>query len=258
MTFIHPTAIVSPRAHLGENVHIGQFTTIEADVEIGDGTEVIASAFIANGARIGRDCRIFPGATIGMAPQDLKYNNEPTTAEIGDRTTIRECATIHRGTTATSRTIVGSDSLLMAYTHVAHDCRVGNHVIISNVTQLAGHVEVGDWVTLGGMVKLHQFCRVGSYCMVGAGTKIVKDVSPYVLIDGNPASIAGVNKIGLRRRGFSPELIQEISDFYKTLLFSGLNTSEGLSRADAGQTLSQEVRNIIEFIRSSKRGIHRA
>ncbi len=258
MTFIHPTAIVSPRAQLGENVHIGQFTTVEDNVEIGDGTEIIASAFIANGARIGRDCHIFPGVTIGMAPQDLKYNNEPTTAEIGDRTTIREYATIHRGTTATNRTVVGSDNLLMAYIHIAHDCRVGNHVIISNITQLAGHVEVGDWATIGGAVKLHQFCRVGSYCMVGAGTKIVKDVSPYVLIDGNPANIAGVNKIGLRRRGFSPELVQEISDFYKTVLFSGLNTSEGISRVENGNELPQEVRDIIEFIRSSKRGIHRA
>ncbi len=258
MTFIHPTAIVSPKAQLGENVRIGQFTTVEDDVEIGDGTEIIASAYIANGARIGRDCRIFPGVTIAMAPQDLKYNNEPTTAEIGDRTTIRENATIHRGTTATSRTIVGSDNLLMAYIHVAHDCRVGNHVIISNLTQLAGHVEVGDWATIGGAVKLHQFCRVGSYCMVGAGTKIVKDVSPYVLIDGNPASIAGVNKVGLRRRGFSPELIQEISDFYKAVLFSGLNTSEGISQVEANGGLPQEVQGIIDFIRSSKRGIHRA
>lgn len=258
MTFIHPLAIVSPKARLGENVRIGQFTTVEDDVEIGDGTEIIASAYIANGARIGRDCRVFPGASIGMAPQDLKYNNEPTTAEIGDRTTVRECATIHRGTTATGRTVVGSDNLLMAYTHVAHDCRVGNHVIISNVAQLAGHVEVGDWVTVGGVVKLHQFCRVGSYCMVGAGTKLVKDVPPYVLIDGNPASVSGVNKVGLRRRGFSAELVQEISDFYKTLLFSGLNTSEGISRVEAHTPVSEEVQKAIDFIRSSKRGIHRA
>lgn len=257
-TEIHPSAVVSPKARLADGVRIGPFVVVEDDVEIGSDTEIMASAYIANGARIGSSCRIFPGAVIAMEPQDLKYANEPTTAVIGDRTTVREYATIHRGTTATGTTIIGSDNLLMAYIHVAHDCRVGNHVIISNVTQLAGHVEISDRVTLGGMVKLHQFCRVGAYCMVGAGTKIVKDVPPYVLLDGNPARIPGVNKIGLRRRGFSDELLQGISQFYKILLHSGLNTTDALAKVEEQENLSPEIREAVDFIRMSKRGIYRA
>lgn len=256
-TVLHPSAIVSPKARLAENVRIGPFVVIEDDVEIGPGTEIMASAYIANGARIGSECRIFPGAVIAMEPQDLKYANEPTTAVIGDRTTVREYATVHRGTTATGTTIVGSDNLLMAYTHVAHDCRVGNHIIISNVTHLAGHVEIGDWVTLGGMVKIHQFCRIGLYSMIGAGTKIVKDVPPYVLLDGNPARIPGVNKIGLQRRGFSAEQIRDIIEFYKILLHSGLNTTDALNKVEANGEPQPEIQAAITFIRSSKRGIHR-
>lgn len=257
-TVIHPSALVSPQARIGSNVRIGPFVVIEDDVEIGDGTEIMASAYVANGARIGSECRLFPGAVIGMEPQDLKYKNEPTTAVIGDRTTVREYATINRGTTATGTTIVGSDCLLMAYIHIAHDCRVGNHVIISNASQLGGHVELGNWVTLGGVIKVHQFCRIGDQCMVGADTKIVKDVPPYVLIDGNPAHISGVNKVGLRRRGFSEELIQSISNFYKTLLFSGLNTTSGLAKVEAKDHIPSEIRDAITFVRASTRGIYRA
>lgn len=256
-TEIHPTAIVSPKAKLGENVKIGAFTHVEDDVEIGDNTVVRSSAVIANGSRIGRNNVICHGAVIGTEPQDLKYANERTFAKIGDRNTIREYATINRGTTATGETRLGSDCLIMTYCHIAHDCHLGSNIIMSNVTQLAGHVTIEDWVTTGGVVKIHQFCTVGKHTMIGADAKIVKDVPPFTLIGRVPPQVEGVNKIGLKRRGFSPELIREIIEFYDTVLFSGLNTTDGIKKYKQREIIVPEIEETIKFIENSTRGIYR-
>lgn len=254
---IHKTAIVSEKAKIGENVSIGAFSIIEDDVEIGDNCEIRSSVIISNGARIGSACTIFGGAVISTEPQDLKFDGEPTYVHIGDNTVIREYATINRGTRETGETNVGSNCLIMSYCHIAHDCRVGNNVIISNVTQLAGHVTIEDYVVLGGMAKIHQFCRVGKHSMVGADCKVVKDVAPFVLVDRKPAQVEGVNKVGLRRRGYSAEIIQEIEQFYDTLLFSGYNNRDGIAKFLERQKISDEVRYCIDYIENSVRGIHR-
>ena len=256
ITTIHSTAIVSPKAQLGEGVVVGPHVVIDDDVIIGDGTTIKAHAYIANGARIGKDCRIFQGAVISEEPQDLKYDGAPTTVFIGDRTHIREYVTVHRGTSSETTTI-GSDCLIMSYCHVAHDCRVGSNVIMSNVTQLAGHVTVEDWVIIGGVAKIHQFCKLGCHSMIGADCKVVKDVSPYTLIGRSPSQVEGINKVGLRRRGFSAELIQEIESFYDTILFSGFNNRDGIAKFLERGTISPEVQHCIDFINNSSRGIHR-
>ncbi|ROL61241.1 acyl-ACP--UDP-N-acetylglucosamine O-acyltransferase [Bacteroidetes/Chlorobi group bacterium ChocPot_Mid] len=254
---IHPTAIVSKQAKIGENVTIGAFTIIEDDVEIGNGTTIRSNVVLANGARIGKDVLICNGAVIATEPQDLKFGGEKTYAYVGDRTVIREYATINRGTHATGKAVVGEDCFIMAYCHVAHDCVVGNHVIMANATQLAGHVHVDDWVTIGGVVKIHQFCRVGCHSMLGADVKIAKDVPPYTLVGSIPAKIDGINKIGLKRRGFSSELIAEIDEFYKTILHSGYNTNDGIKKFLERNHISDEVKACIKFIEESQRGIYR-
>ena len=255
---IHPLASVSPEAIIGDNVTIGPFAVIESDVYIGNGTTIHPHATLLSGARIGSECVIFPGAVIGAVPQDLKFNGEKTLAIIGDRTVIRECATVNRGTSATGRAQIGSDCLIMAYCHVAHDCTVGNHVVMSNVSQLAGHVTIGDWVILGGLAKIIQFCNVGSHAMIGADCKITKDVAPYGLVGRDPAKVEGVNKIGLRRRGFSNEVIDEIQELYTSVFFNGLNTTDGISAFEQNKALIQpEIASCIEFIRNSQKGILR-
>lgn len=227
---IHPSAIVSPNAKIGSNTIIGPFSIIEDNVEIGEDCEIRSSVIIGNGARIGDAVRIYAGAAISTEPQDLKFSGEPTFTYLGNNTVVREYATINRGTKETGETRIGNDCLIMSYCHVAHDCVVGNNVIISNVTQLAGHVVIEDFVTLGGVAKIHQFCKVGKYSMVGADCKVVKDVPPFTLVDRKPAQVEGVNKIGLRRKGFAPEVIQEIEQFYDTILFSGLNNRDGIEK----------------------------
>ena len=255
---IHPLASVAPEAQIGTNVTIGPFAVIESDVVIGDGSTISAHATIMNGSRIGNECSIFPGAVIGAVPQDLKFQGEKTLAIIGDRTVIRECATVNRGTEATGRAIIGKDCLIMAYCHVAHDCTVGDHVIMSNVSQLAGHVSIGDWVILGGLAKVIQFCTVGDHAMIGADCKVTKDVAPYALIGREPAKVEGVNKIGLRRRGFSNDAIDAIQELYSSVFFSGMNTTDGLEEYERRYpTLLPEVGSCIEFIRSSRKGIIR-
>jgi UDP-N-acetylglucosamine acyltransferase len=257
MSTIHPSAVVSPKARIGENVTIGPFAVIDDDVEIGDGTDIRSGVVIGNGARIGRDCKIFPGATISLEPQDLKYKGEPTLAIIGDRTTIRECVTLNRGTTYSGEARVGSDCLIMAYCHIAHDCVIGDHVIISNACQLAGHVTVQDWAILGGMANIHQFCTVGKHAMIGANVLLTKDVTPYALTGRDPVRVMGINKIGLRRRGFSNEEISAIDDFYNVVFFGGLNTTEGIARFKNEKEMSPLVQEVIEFIQNSKRGVYR-
>jgi UDP-N-acetylglucosamine acyltransferase len=255
---IHPLASVAPEAKIGSNVTIGPFAVIESDVEIGDGSMISAHATIMNGSRIGAECSIFPGAVIGAVPQDLKFNGEQTLAIIGDRSVIRECATVNRGTEATGRAIIGTDCLIMAYCHVAHDCTVGDHVIMSNVSQLAGHVSLGNWVILGGLSKVIQFCSIGDHAMIGADCKITKDVAPYALIGREPAKVEGVNKIGLKRRGFTLQAIDAIQELYSSVFFSGMNTTDGLEEYQRlHPDMLPEVEVCIEFIRTSRKGIIR-
>lgn len=251
---IHSTAVVSSKAIIGNSVKIGPFAVVEDNVEIADGADIRTHAVLCNGSRIGRDAVIFPNAVIGAEPQDLKYKGEPTLAIIGERTVVRECATVNRGTTYSGEARVGSDCLIMAYSHVAHDCVVGDNVILSNGTQLAGHVTIDDWAILGGMVKVVQFCRVGKHVMLGADVKITKDVPHYALVGREPAQIEGINKIGLRRRGFSNQTIGEIERFFDTVFLGKYNTTEGIAAFLRLGTPIDEVQEIIDFIRSSKKG----
>jgi len=255
---IHPLASVSAKAQLGKDIVIGPFVVIEDDVIIGDNSYILPHAVLLNGSRIGKDCKIFPGAVIAAQPQDLKFKGEHTLAIIGDRTVIRECVTVNRGTEATGRAQVGADCLIMAYCHIAHDCTVGNNVVMSNVAQLAGHVTLGDWVILGGLAKIIQFCTVGSHAMIGADCKVTKDIVPYALIGRDPSKVEGVNKIGLKRRGFTDEMVDEISSFYSTVFFSGLNTTDGItSYLHHTSFIIPEVQVCIDFIKTSSKGIVR-
>jgi UDP-N-acetylglucosamine acyltransferase len=254
-TLISPHAVVHPDAVIGEDVRIDPFVVVEADVVVGRGTHVGAHAHLCSGARIGEECVIFTGASIGAVPQDLKFSGEETEAIVGDRTVIREYVTIHRGTSATKKTIVGSDVLLMAYTHVAHDCRVGDRVILANGVQLGGHVEVGEWVIIGGLTGVHQFERIGRHAMVGAGFRVMKDVPPYALAGNEPIGFSGINAVGLKRRGFSTEEIDHIRSLYRVIYRSGLNVADALDRMHGEHPDDAVALEISDFISSSKRGI---
>ena len=251
---ISPLAHISPDAIIGKNVTIDPFASIHADVTIGDGTHVMSNAVIMTGTTIGKNCLIFPGAVIGAIPQDLKFVGEKTTVKIGDNTTIRECVTISRGTKDRWETVIGSDCLLMAYAHVAHDCILGNHVILANAVQLAGHVEVGDYAILGGMTGAPQFARIGAHTYIAGHTVITKDVPPYIKAGRTPLSYVGLNSVGLKRRNFSQEKVNEILDFYRTIFNKNLNTSQALESIEK-EPASDERNMILSFIRESKRGI---
>lgn len=252
---IDERAVVSPAAEIGPNVRIDPFVVVEEDVRIGEGTRLHAHVHVRAGTTIGRDCQLFTGAAVGSDPQDLKFGGEATQVVIGDRTTVREYSTIHRGTIATGKTVVGSDCLLMAYTHVAHDCRVGDHVILANGVQLGGHAEIGDWAILGGLVGVHQFERVGAHAMVGFGTRIVKDVPPYVLAGNEPLGFSGVNVVGLKRRGFNSESIERIREAYRMIYQAGMNIGDGVRTVEEFYPDDDEVTLIVDFIRSSQRGV---
>ena len=256
-TKIHPLAVVSPSAKLGEGVEVGPFAFIDDNVEIGDGCKILPHATIFSYVKMGRDCTVFPGAVVGAVPQDLKFDGEVTYVEIGDRVTIRECATINRGTKASGKflTKVGNDTLVMSYVHIAHDCCIGNHCILVSHVALAGETDVEDWAILGGGTMAHQFSHIGQHAMVGAGYKIVKDIPPYVLAGREPVSFEGVNRVGLSRRGFSEEKINEIKDIYETLYFKGMNVSDALAYIEQNFPKTEERDNIIAFIRGSKRGV---
>jgi len=249
--------LISNKAVIGENTIIEPLAIIEDDVIIGDNCVIQNGAKICNGARIGDNVKVYSYAVVSGEPQDLKYKGEKTYTFIDNNTTIREFATVNRGTVETGMTKVGQNCLIMSYCHIAHDCILGDNVILSNVTQLAGHVVLEDWVIMGGVSKVHQFCKIGKHSMIGADTKIVMDVAPYTLVDGNPARVETINKIGLKRRGFAPEIISEIEEFYDTLLFSGLNNKDGISKFLERKQVSEEVLYCINFIKNSKRGIHR-
>lgn len=252
---IHKLTNIHSDAKIGEKVTIGPFTNIEGDVEIGEGTWIGSNVTIMNGARIGKNCRIFPGAVISGIPQDLKFAGEITTAEIGDHTTIREFVTINRGTNALGKTIIGSNSLLMAYVHVAHDCLVGNHCILVNNVGLAGEVVIHDHAILAGASLVHQFVHIGSYVMIGGGSKVRKDVPPFIKADRDPLSYVGVNSIGLRRRNFSNEKIQEIQEVYRIIYQQHLNNSQAIEKIEQTIQPSAERNSIIEFVKNSGRGI---
>jgi len=249
--------LISNKAVIGHNTIIEPHAIIEDDVIIGDNCVIQNGAKICNGARIGDNVKVYSYAVVSGEPQDLKYKGEKTYTFIDNNSTIREFATVNRGTVETGMTKVGQNCLIMSYCHIAHDCILGDNVILSNVTQLAGHVVLEDWVIMGGVSKVHQFCKIGKHSMIGADTKIVMDVAPYTLVDGNPARVETINKIGLKRRGFAPEIINEIEDFYDTLLFSGLNNKDGISKFLERERISEEVLYCIDFIKNSKRGIHR-
>ena len=251
-------AYIHPDAKIGAGVTIDPFAYISGDVIIGDGTWVGSNVTIHDGARIGKNSRIFPGAVISAIPQDLKFKGEVTTAEIGDNTTIRECATVNRGTVAEGKTVVGNNCLIMAYVHVAHDCMVGNNCILVNYTGLAGEVKVDDFAILGGGTVVHQFVHIGGHVIIGGGSKVSMDVPPYIMADRDPLSYMGLNSVGLGRRGFSKEKVEEITDIYNALYRSGKNTTQATESISSEFPQSTERDYILDFIRNSKRGIIRA
>jgi UDP-N-acetylglucosamine acyltransferase len=252
-----PLAYVHPDARIAENVVIEPFVSIDRDVEIGEGTRIGSSVTILPGVRIGKNCNIFPGAVIGAVPQDLKFRGEYTTAEIGDNTTIREYVTVNRGTASKGKTVVGSNCLIMAYCHIAHDCKVGNNVIMSNITQLAGEVIIDDWVVLAGMVAVHQFCHIGSHVMVAGGSLVRKDVPPFIKAGREPLAYVGINSIGLRRRNYDNDKIRGIQDIYRYIYQKGLNTSQAIEIIEAEMPATPERDEILLFVKDSKRGIIR-
>jgi UDP-N-acetylglucosamine acyltransferase len=252
---VHDTALVDASAELSEGVVVGPYSIIGPQVQVGAGTEIGAHVLIERDTVVGEDCRLFKGAVLGTDPQDLKFKGENTVLEVGDRTVIREYATLNRGTSASGRTVVGSDCLLMAYVHVAHDCELGNHVILSNSVNMAGHVVIEDWVTVGGITPIHQFVRIGAHAFVGGGSRIPQDIPPYCRAAGNPPKLYGLNSVGLERRGFSPETRRALKQAYRTVFQSGLNVGKGVERAAEAPELIPEVRHFLNFIRDSQRGV---
>ncbi|MFA5649467.1 MAG: acyl-ACP--UDP-N-acetylglucosamine O-acyltransferase [Bacteroidales bacterium] len=250
-------AYIHPEAKIGNNVIIEPFAYISKDVVIGDGTWVGPHATIMDGARIGANCKIFPGAVVSAIPQDLKFKGEVTTAIIGDNTVLRECVTINRGTIAREYTKVGSNCLLMAYVHVAHDCVIGDNVILGNAVQLAGEVEIDDFAILSGGCLVHQFERIGAHVMIQGGSKVNKDVPPYALAGRDPLSYVGINVIGLKRRNFNAEKVNEIQQIFRTLYSEGLNVSQAITEIEVTMASTPERDEILDFIKGSKRGIIR-
>jgi len=248
---------IDPKAKIGKDVVISPFSFIDENVEIGDGTWIGPNVTIFAGARIGKNCRIFPGAVISAIPQDLKFNGEDTTTEIGDNTTIRECCTINRGTTDKMKTAIGNNCLLMAYVHVAHDCILGNNIIIANSVNLAGHVTIEDWVILEGLAAVQQFVRIGAHAFITGGSLVRKNVPPYTKAAREPLQYVGINSVGLRRRGFSNESVLEIEDIYRTLYVRGHNVTNALAVIEQEAPSSKEKDQILNFIRESKDGIMR-
>ena len=249
--FIHPNAKLHP------TVTVGHFSCIHEDVEIGEGTIIDNNVTIYSGTRIGKNCHIYSGAVIGGDPQDLKFKGEKTYAIIGDNTTIREFVTIHRGTASKGKTIVGNHCLIMAYCHVAHDCLLHDHIIMSNATQLAGEVVVDDWAIIGGGSLVHQFSRIGAHVMIQGGSKVNKDVPPYVIVAREPISYCGINSVGLNRRNFTQEQITAIQNTYRLIYLSGLNVSQAVGQIEDTLPESPERDLILEFVKGSPRGIVR-
>lgn len=254
---ISGNSFIHPEATIGKSTEILPFTYIDKNVIIGEGCTIGPNATILSGARIGNHCRIFPGAVISAIPQDLKFGGEETTAEIGDYCSIRECVTVNRGTRDRNKTSIGSHCLLMAYVHVAHDCLIGNHVILANCVNLAGHVVIEDFSILEGLAAVQQFVRIGAHAFITGGSRVRKNVPPFVKAAREPLSYVGVNSVGLRRRGFSNEQVLLIEDIYRTIYVRGYNVSNALKIVELETPSSPEKNQIIEFIRSSAEGIMR-
>ena len=248
---IHPTAIVHPGARIGKGVSVGPYSIIEEDVVIGDGTRISSHARVEQYTLLGEGCSVHHGAVVGTIPQDLKFQGEVTTLEIGDRTVIREFTTLNRGTSAHGKTSIGHDSLLMAYVHIAHDCIIGNHVILSNSSQLGGHVEIEDYANVSSLVAIHQFVKIGSYAMVGGGSKVSKDICPFIKVARDPLKPVALNTIGLRRRGFAEDTIRILKHAYRILFRSNLNISQAVERIERNAAPSVGIDMLMTFIRES-------
>jgi UDP-N-acetylglucosamine acyltransferase len=255
---IHPTAIVDPTCELAENVSIGPYTVIDSDVSIGANSVIGSNVVIDKYVSIGEDCRIYQFASIGAPPQAIKFRGEKTYVKIGRGSVIREFVTINRGTAfGTGTTEIGTENLLMAYAHVAHDCKTGRNVILANNATLAGHIDIGDYVTVGGLVAIHQFVRIGEYAYVGGKSAVPKDIPPYVLASGDRARLHGLNKVGLKRQGFSENTMKALKMVYRIFFRIGITINEAIERARAEVDPLPEVVHFIEFVKSSQRGITR-
>jgi len=255
---IHPTAIVHAGARIGKGVSIGPYAVIGEEVSIGDGTWIGPHAVIEKWTEMGSENRIFQFASVGAVPQDLKFKGEKTTLRLGDRNIVREFATLHRGTAGGGgQTVIGSENLFMAYSHVAHDCSIGNQVILANGATLGGHVRVDDFAILGGLCAVHQFTRIGRNAMVSGGAMVAQDIPPYVIAQGDRARAVGINVIGLERRGFPPETVQALKKAFKLVFRTGLLTEEALRRIDQELPEEEALKTFVQFIRNSERGIAR-
>lgn len=252
---VHHLAYIHPDAKIAPNVTVEPFAYIEANVEIGEGSWVGAHAVIKNGSRIGKNCRIYYGAVISQIPQDLKFEGEETLTVIGDNTAIREYATISRGTKDRFKTSIGNNCLIMSYAHIAHDCLIGNNCIIVNSVQVAGHVVIDDFAIIGGTAAVQQFVKIGKHVMVGGGSLVRKDVPPYIRVAREPLSYAGLNLVGLKRRGFSPEKINDLQEIYRTIYMKGYNNSQAVQIIESEIADSVEKSEVLEFIKTSKKGI---
>jgi UDP-N-acetylglucosamine acyltransferase len=250
-----PLSYIHPQAEIADNVVIEPFVTISKDVVVGEGTWIGPNVTIMEGARIGKNCKIFPGAVISAIPQDFKYKGEKTTVEIGDNTIIREFVTINRGTTQNMSTKIGKNCMLMAYVHIAHDCIIGDNCILANNSNLAGHIELGDYVILGGAVNISQFLKIGAHAFISGGCLLNKDIPPYIKAARHPTVYAGINSVGLRRRGFSNERINQISEIYRLLFIKGYNTTNALKIIETQVAPSEDRDDIINFVKDSVRGI---
>ncbi len=257
MAKIHPSAIVDSKAKLFDNVVVGPFSIIGAGVCIDKGTVIGANCVIEGNTKIGKNCRIFTGAVIGSAPQDLKFKGEKTYLDIGNNNIIREFVTINLGTKATGKTTIGNDNLIMAYSHIAHDCRIGNGIVIANGGTLAGYVTIEDKAILGGLTGIHQFVRVGTLSIIGGFSKIIQDIPPYSTCDGRPAKFYGLNIIGLKRAGLEEKTRKNLKAAFKILLQSGLPVSFALKEIKKRLPPSPEIKHLINFVSNSKRGICR-
>jgi len=259
MTLIHPTATVDPKAEIGEGVEIGPYSVIEERVSIGEGTKIGPHVVIREGTEIGKGCHIFQFASIGEAPQFSGYRGEKTSLRIGDRNIIREFVTLHRGTVkGGGKTVIGDDNFIMAYAHVAHDCQIGNQVVMANGATLAGHILIEDYAIIGGLVAIHQFCRVGAYAIIGGVSGVLLDIPPYVKAQGAPAKLFGLNTIGLKRATFSEETLRALKKAYRIVFRSSLTLEKAMKKL-AEEDISQvpEVQHFLRFIQGSKRGISR-
>lgn len=254
---ISSLASVSKDAQIGQNVRIDPFAVIHEDVIIGNGTRIHSNVALYPGTRIGEDCEVFPGAVLGVIPQDLKFDNEYTTVEIGNNTKIRECVTIHRGTSDKMKTAVGDNCLLMTYVHIAHDCQIGNNVILASYTGLSGHVIIDDYAILEGKVAAQQFAHIGKHAFIGGASLIRKDVPPYIKAAREPLTFAGVNSVGLRRRGYTDEQVREIEDIYRTIYVQNSNLSKGLDAVLQSMDKTPLRDEIIGFIQASDKGVIR-